>query len=262
MKKNFIPFVLACGAMATSCSAPAGSNANACADSSSCCQKACIKGEWNIVSASGLSTDSCDRVFVAFADSNKVNGNSGVNSFFGEYAKSGDSLSFKNIGQTMMMGSDAAAKVEAAVTKALNTTATVKVNGDTATAFNAGGEAVLVMVKAKQACILGEWDIVSAKGLKADTTTTAQRAFLAFGDSSKVTGCTGVNQLMGSFEFSGDKLTFSNVASTKMMAGPFRQMEANVMEVIASAASIAVQGNEATIFDAKGEAVMVLAKTK
>lgn len=158
MKKLFIPFAVAAALSSCcngTCSKDNASDTKSCCDSAkTCCDSAkvvcggCIKGEWNIVSANGVSTDSAaTKAFIAFGDSSKINGNGGVNSFFGEYAKSGDTLSFKNVGQTKMMGPHM--EIDDAVIDAINKTASVKVCGDSATVMNAEGKAIMVLVKNK-----------------------------------------------------------------------------------------------------------------
>ena len=54
-----------------------------------------ILGQWTIVEANGMSTDSAETTpFILFGDSGRVNGNASVNTFFGQYTLKGDSISF------------------------------------------------------------------------------------------------------------------------------------------------------------------------
>lgn len=155
LKKLFIPFAVA-AAMASCCNGTCNKGGNADDSTKSCCDStkkeaccaSCIKGEWNIVSANGVSTDSAaTKAFIAFGDSCKINGNGGVNSFFGSYEKSGDTLAFKNVGQTKMMGPHM--EIDDAVIDAINKTASVKVCGDTAKVLNAEGKEIMVLAKKK-----------------------------------------------------------------------------------------------------------------
>lgn len=153
LKKLLVPFAVA-AAMASCCnggscaSGEAADSAKACADTVKKACGGCIKGDWNVVSANGVcATVDSVKPFISFQDSSKVNGHSGVNSFFGSFEKKGDTLAFVNIGQTKMMGPDTLMKVEDAITDAINKTASVKVCGDSAKIFNAEGNEIMVLVK-------------------------------------------------------------------------------------------------------------------
>lgn len=64
-----------------------------------------LPGRWNIVEVAGLNTlESENTPFINFTDSGTVNGNLSVNTFFGTYKVNGDSVSFGNMGMTMMAG--------------------------------------------------------------------------------------------------------------------------------------------------------------
>lgn len=112
----------------------------ACADRS-----ADISGRWSIETACGMSTEGADTpAFISFEDG-RVNGNASVNSFFGEYSRRNDRLTISRVGMTRMMGGSM--EIEQAVIDAVNSIASLKVEGDKATAYNAEGEAVMTLAR-------------------------------------------------------------------------------------------------------------------
>lgn len=103
-----------------------------------------LTGEWNIVEANGISTDSAQiRPYILFTDSGTVNGNASVNTFFGRYTTSGDTLSLYEMGATMMMGEDM--EVETAVMEALGKTVTFKLENSTLSVKDANGNSVMTL---------------------------------------------------------------------------------------------------------------------
>ena len=76
-----------------------------------------------------------------------MNGNASVNSFFDSYTTEGDSLKIDHMGMTRMMGGSM--DMEDAITKALNNTATVKIENDEATVFDHDGNAVMTLKRKK-----------------------------------------------------------------------------------------------------------------
>ena len=120
--------------------------ASSCTASKSAATANSIKGSWDITEACGTSTAQGEKqAEITFADGGKVNGNASVNSFFGSYTLSGQKLQLSGIGMTRMMGQSM--DVERAVTNALNTAATVSVNGNTATVADASGTVVMRLTR-------------------------------------------------------------------------------------------------------------------
>lgn len=107
-----------------------------------------LDGEWLITNACGVNTQGGDSdAFIKFDGNGKVNGNATVNSFFGSYTTNGNSLTFGTVGMTRMMGRSM--EMEDAITKALNSTATVKVEEDNATIYDKDGNAVMNLKRKK-----------------------------------------------------------------------------------------------------------------
>jgi len=82
-----------------------------------------------------------DVTITAAFDASKVTGNSGVNSYFGEYKRDDDgAFSAGPIGSTMMAGPEAAMKAEQAYVQRLEAAESYAVNGSTLVLRDAGGK--------------------------------------------------------------------------------------------------------------------------
>ena len=103
-----------------------------------------ILGQWTIVEANGMSTDSAETTpFILFGDSGRVNGNASVNTFFGQYAQSGDSIFLEQVGITSMMGHDM--DTEMAITSALAQWVTLEAEDSMLYAKDKDGQVVMTM---------------------------------------------------------------------------------------------------------------------
>lgn len=134
MKKKLIIMLAACMTMATSCG------------NSSKVDTSLINGEWLIEDAMGVSTETAENeAFINFDGKGGVNGNASVNTFFGSYIYDGENFKLDNIGMTRMFG--ASMDVEDAITEAINTAASIDIDGDKAVVKNSEGETVMTLAK-------------------------------------------------------------------------------------------------------------------
>lgn len=107
-----------------------------------------ILGKWNIDKAMGLSTETAETpAFINFTEEGKVNGNSSVNLFNGEYKIEDGKLEFSPLAMTRMMGRSM--DVEQAVTEALNTAHSIVADGDKAVVLNEAKDTVMVLSRQK-----------------------------------------------------------------------------------------------------------------
>ncbi len=108
-----------------------------------------IIGKWDIVSAYDVSTEGGDRpAMIMFNEEGQMNGNASVNSFFGSYNLDGEKLTFSQVGMTRMMGQSM--EIEDAVICAVNSTASVKIDGDKAEVYDAEGNLIMTLSKATE----------------------------------------------------------------------------------------------------------------
>ena len=107
-----------------------------------------ILGQWTIVEANGMSTDSAETTpFILFSDSGRVNGNASVNTFFGQYTLKGDSISFDQLGATMMMGREKDMEEEMAVMAALAQCVTLELQYSVLNAKDHDGNVVMSLTR-------------------------------------------------------------------------------------------------------------------
>jgi len=107
-----------------------------------------ITGKWAIEQAMGVSTEGAENhAFINFEKDGNLNGNASVNVFNGSYKLNGDKLTLSNIGMTKMMG--ASMEIEDAITEAINTTASVKADGEKIMVLDQKDKTVMVLVKEK-----------------------------------------------------------------------------------------------------------------
>lgn len=103
-----------------------------------------LPGKWTILTAGDQTTENIEeKPFINFTDSGTVNGYAAVNTFFGSYIAKEDSLSFSNMGMTMMAGPDM--DIEMAIMQAINTSKTITLQGDTLLMKNAEGNTVMTL---------------------------------------------------------------------------------------------------------------------
>ncbi len=214
-----------------------------------------ISGKWHITQAYGLATTNAEEEpFIAFEDSGKVYGNASINNFFGSYNQDGTNISLSNIGMTMRLGQSP--EIEQAINKALDKASKISVKGDSATIFDAHGKTALVLVRQEQPSLIGDWLIANAFGYQ--TSEASDTAFVSFATDGVANGCTGANSFTAQYSSDANAISFSEIGSTKMAAGPYRETEQAVLRALESAKSYTIEGNTASVADSTGAVVLTL----
>ncbi|MCQ2959814.1 MAG: META domain-containing protein [Bacteroidales bacterium] len=113
--------------------------------SCSCSQSINISGSWHIDDAYGISTEKGENEAVITFQSNKVNGNTSINSFMGSYNLTDNDLTISNLGMTKMLGPNI--EIEDAVVKGLNSVKKCMVENDKATLFDEEGKEIMHLTK-------------------------------------------------------------------------------------------------------------------
>lgn len=223
-----------------------------------------IAGKWYISNAYGTSTaNGMETAYISFGESGEMNGNASINNFFGSYSQDGNELILTNIGLTQMMGPNI--EIEDAVVRAINNLKTISVSGDTALVMDDKGETIMTLVRenvaaeTEQASLSGRWNITEAYG--SSTESAADTAYIEFTEQG-VSGNTGANNFMGNYANEGTSLTFADISTTKMGAGPYRETEQSVLNALNAAQSVKVSGDTAIVADGDGNVVMKLAAAK
>lgn len=225
-----------------------------------------LKGKWLIINANGVNTaNGEEQAFIAFEDSGKVYGNTSINRFFGTYTQDGQKLTLSDRGTTMRMGQNP--EIEQAVNTALNNVASFTLNGDSATLLDASGKQALLLIRydnpqnghhATTASLTGQWLIT--KAFDHPTSSSENTAFITFSPDGKINGCTGANKFFGSCSIDASSITFSNIGTTRMFAGPYQDTENAVLKALDEAKSFSINGNQATISDASNTIILILTR--
>lgn len=84
-------------------------------------------------------------------------------------------------------------------------------------------------------------------------------ATLAFLKDSKIAGGTGCNRYFGDFKEDGNKLSFNNMGSTRMMC-PDMQFEDAYLKALANVAAYRIDGGKLELLDNSGEIIAVLSQ--
>lgn len=109
-------------------------------------EKQDITGEWAIQKAMGISTLKGENpAFINFDKNGKMNGNTSVNLFSGEYKLDGQKLTLSQIGMTRRMGESM--EIEDSITRALNAVASMKAENGKLYIFNAKKDTIMVLSK-------------------------------------------------------------------------------------------------------------------
>ena len=143
-----------------------------------------------------------DGIVITFNGDMTFGGHGPVNSFSGEYAYTENGIEFINVLSTMAFGSEEDMAVESAFLAVLAESQTFSVAPGKLTL----GELTLT------ASVVGNW-------------MTVDGITLTLAEDGTVSGQAPVNTFMGEYEVADGKVTFKNIAATKMM-GAAEDMEA------------------------------------
>lgn len=107
-----------------------------------------------------------------------------------------------------------------------------------------------------------DWVFESVNGEKVET--SEKTPFLQFDETEgRVHGCLGVNIVNGGYTLDGDKLTFSQLASTMMAGLPSdMEVESKLGAALGTVASVEVKGEVMSLKDAEGKVVLTLVRTE
>lgn len=124
--------------------------------------------------------------------------------------------------------------------------------------------AMTVLSCAQAPDLSGEWKVVTINGVEIEKSETEDEVapFINFDtESGRIHGNTGINLINGTYELSGNDLTFGTLATT-MMAGPEpkAQTEQEFLSAIDEVKSAKVKAGVLTLYDADGNVLMTLAK--
>ena len=160
-------------------------------------------------------------ITINFAD-NKINGNSGVNSYFGGYKIKNNSILTANAATTLMAGPEELMKIEQRFLETLQNSPRITYSNTTLSLRNKNGEIwTFQKLDLSEKLKNTKWKL-----LEMGQTTLPEKdgeITISFNEN-KVNGNSGVNNYFGSFEIKNNSIKIGPVGSTRM-AGPENLMK-------------------------------------
>lgn len=84
-----------------------------------------------------------------------------------------------------------------------------------------------------------DWEVVEIGG---EPVTLERLPTLSFNADGRISGSTGVNRMMGGYELAGDRLSFSQMATTMMAGSPeASKVEANLVQALSGGGEVEAQ---------------------
>lgn len=197
------------------------------------------------------------RIRLSFGEG-KLTIDAGCNSLFGDARLADGTLVVENIGGTEMGCSQPLMKQDEWVTEFFGSGPRWQHAGDTLT-LTSGDTSITLL--ARQAVepdrsLLGtRWQLDTViDGATASSVPAGVEARLRFGQDGSVTGSGGCNQLSARFERDGDRITFSQVITTRMLCpGDRSRVERTVLAVLESAPRAEIEAGRLTLTSDSGQ---------
>jgi heat shock protein HslJ len=195
-------------------------------------------------------------VSLEFADGS-VSGRSACNSYFGDYTADDDgSLSFGALGGTEMACEEPLMALEAAYLSALSDVTGFSLDEGALTLR--GGEVALTFFEevppAPLPVVGTTWNLTSIyTGDAVSTAIAGSEATMTLMEDGSVTGAASCNRYQGTYALDGDRLSFSGLASTKMLCpDDIMNQETIFLEAMAAVEGFSIEGSSLTVTDGAG----------
>jgi heat shock protein HslJ len=198
-------------------------------------------------------------VTIAFEEG-QASGRAACNSYGGAYDAGDDgSLSFEGFGVTEMGCEPSLMTLESAYLEALGTVTGFVVDG-TLTLHGDGADLTFdEEVPPVALPLVGTtWTLTTiASGDAVSSVLNGTEVTAAFTADATVAGSAGCNRYSGSYTWTGDQLSFSPLASTKMAcADDVMTQESAFLASMERVASFAIEGSQLTLSDASGAVLL------
>ena len=188
-------------------------------------------------------------ITINFAD-NKINGNSGVNSYFGGYKIKNNSILTANAATTLMAGPEELMKIEQRFLEILQNSPRITYSNTTLSLRSKNGEIwTFEKLDLKEKLIDTKWKL-SEMG---QTKLPEKEITISF-DKNKVNGNSGVNNYFGSYEIKNNSIKIGPVGSTRM-AGPenLMKIESEYLKLLQNSKTIKLVKNILTLTTSDGK---------
>jgi heat shock protein HslJ len=146
----------------------------------------------------------------------QASGDAGCNTFSGDYALDGDTLTFGPMMSTMMICEGEKASTEAAYLAGFPLVASYLVEGDALRLLDGGGDPVMTFAAVATQAIAGSWVVTSYLTDRSDMAAPIAGSLLTavFGADGTIEGDSGCNHVSGPYTLDGDRIAIGPLAST------------------------------------------------
>lgn len=230
----------------------------ACGDDSASDAAALPGTQWELEDAGAVSS------FLRFGEDARVSGSDGCNDFSGPFEVDGSALRLGPLASTQRACAGAAQEVAARVSGALERVRSYETGGGRLVLQDEGG-APLLRYRASTPGVAGRWDVISVlydDAIRSAITGTELTA--AFGADGRVSGSGGCNTFSGPYRAGGARLRIGPLGSTRKACrepeGAAAQ-EAGYLAALQSAVRFEQVGPQLTLFNAKGQMAVTLARS-
>ncbi|WP_255331389.1 META domain-containing protein [Methanocalculus taiwanensis] len=224
--------------------------------------------EWELTAIAITSVNLVKGTTITLAfDEESLGGTAGCNLYFGSYTLDEYRISIEGIGSTLMYcGDPGVMEQEQLYLSLLSDVATVRIDGDTLTLFDADGVESLIFEKIPEkgpvaSAIPGTaWELgtIGSRDGTASSVLSGTTITLVF-DEEALSGSAGCNRYFGSFEANGNGIAIDGIGSTKMFCGDAGVMdqEQKYIATLGEVSSFEIGSETLTLFDEEGHARLI-----
>jgi heat shock protein HslJ len=198
-----------------------------------------------------------------FQADGKLAGSAGCNQYSATYTTSGSTgITITQPITTLMACENNLMQQETQYLSLLQQAAKYEISGDQLILFDSSGTKILIYKKHinKPATIVGVWDLFSyntgtgaIQTVIIGSTTTAD-----FGAVGKLSGSGGCNQYSATYTTSGQEITITQPASTRMACeNALMQQETQYLSLLPKAGTYTITGDQLTLFDSTGTKLLI-----
>jgi heat shock protein HslJ len=226
--------------------------------------------EWELETISVTSVNLVEGTKITLIfDEESLGGTAGCNHYFGSYSLDENRISIGGIGSTLMYcGDPGVMEQESLYLSILGEAASVRIDGDKLTLFDAAGAECLIFIGMKEeppvvsALPKTEWQLqtIGSKDGTASSVVSGTSVTLVFDDEG-VSGSAGCNRYFGSYTVHGNTISVGAIGSTKMHCGEAGVMdqEQRYIATLAEIVSFGIDSDRLTLFDEQGNVRLVFA---
>jgi len=202
---------------------------------------------WTLTSLGGK-TPTGPIITANFQEDGRVVGSGGCNRYTAAYKVSGDKIAIGPAASTMMACPEPIMAQEGTYLKALEQSATFKIEATQLTLFDAGGKPLATFARQSMELAGTMWEVLNYNNGKQAVVSVALGTHLTadFGKDGKLSGSGGCNTYGADYKTDGKKITIGPIATTRMMcaqpAGVMEQ-EAQYVAALESAATYSIDGD-------------------